>query len=112
MTVAACCRQEGRTWYRVLEYAEEFGISASLEPFALGERRGFCAGASCRHHPQPWAGRGDSAALLCQGILVVMAFTSQSDSRLLNDQRLNLAAITAVMEAGTVTTLAKPRGRG
>ncbi len=34
-------RQVGRAWYRVLEFVEEFGIIASLEPFALGERRGF-----------------------------------------------------------------------
>lgn len=32
--------KEGRAWCRVLEFAEEFGISASFEPFALGERRG------------------------------------------------------------------------
>lgn len=32
--------REGRAWCRVLEFAEEFGISASFEPFALGERRG------------------------------------------------------------------------
>jgi len=31
---------EGRAWCRVLEFAEEFAISASFEPFALGERRG------------------------------------------------------------------------
>jgi hypothetical protein len=30
---------EGRAWCRVLEFAEEFQISASFEPFALGERR-------------------------------------------------------------------------
>jgi hypothetical protein len=29
-----------RAWCRVLEFAEEFQISASFEPFALGERRG------------------------------------------------------------------------
>ncbi len=32
--------KEGRAWCRVLEFAEEFGISARFEPFALGERRG------------------------------------------------------------------------
>jgi hypothetical protein len=32
--------REGRAWCRVLEFAEEFGISASFQPFALGERRG------------------------------------------------------------------------
>ncbi len=32
--------REGRAWCRVLEFAEEFGISASFAPFALGERRG------------------------------------------------------------------------
>jgi hypothetical protein len=32
--------KEGRAWCRVLEFAEEFQISASFEPFALGERRG------------------------------------------------------------------------
>jgi hypothetical protein len=32
--------KEGRAWCRVLEFAEEFGISVSFEPFALGERRG------------------------------------------------------------------------
>ena len=32
--------REGRAWCRVLEFAEEFGISTSFEPFALGERRG------------------------------------------------------------------------
>ncbi len=29
-----------RAWCRVLEFAEEFGITASFEPFSLGERRG------------------------------------------------------------------------
>ena len=29
-----------RAWCRVLEFAEEFGISTSFEPFSLGERRG------------------------------------------------------------------------
>jgi len=32
--------REGRAWCRVLEFAQEFGISASFQPFALGERRG------------------------------------------------------------------------
>jgi hypothetical protein len=32
--------RDGRAWCRVLEFAEEFGISVSFEPFALGERRG------------------------------------------------------------------------
>jgi hypothetical protein len=32
--------KDGRAWCRVLEFAEEFGINASFEPFALGERRG------------------------------------------------------------------------
>jgi hypothetical protein len=32
--------REERAWCRVLEFAEEFGISVSFEPFALGERRG------------------------------------------------------------------------
>ncbi|MBM5797126.1 MAG: N-acetylmuramoyl-L-alanine amidase [Cyanobacteria bacterium M_surface_9_m1_291] len=32
--------REGRAWCRVLEFAEEFGISTRFEPFALGERRG------------------------------------------------------------------------
>ena len=32
--------REGRAWCRVLEFAEEFGISARFAPFALGERRG------------------------------------------------------------------------
>jgi hypothetical protein len=32
--------REGRAWCRVLEFAEEFGISASFDPFALAERRG------------------------------------------------------------------------
>ena len=27
-------------WCRVLEFAEEFGISVSFEPLVLGERRG------------------------------------------------------------------------
>jgi hypothetical protein len=31
---------ERRAWCRVLEFAEEFQISASFSPFALGERRG------------------------------------------------------------------------
>ena len=29
-----------RAWCRVLEFAEEFGISVSYEPLLLGERRG------------------------------------------------------------------------
>ena len=29
-----------RAWCRVLEFAEEFGISVSYEPLVLGERRG------------------------------------------------------------------------
>ncbi|MEX0588701.1 MAG: N-acetylmuramoyl-L-alanine amidase, partial [Cyanobium sp.] len=29
-----------RAWCRVLEFAEEFGVSVSFEPFRLGERRG------------------------------------------------------------------------
>ena len=29
-----------RAWCRVLEFAEEFGISVAFEPFVLGERRG------------------------------------------------------------------------
>ena len=29
-----------RAWCRVLEFAEEFGISVRFDPFALGERRG------------------------------------------------------------------------
>ncbi len=29
-----------RAWCRVLEFAEEFGISVTYQPFALGERRG------------------------------------------------------------------------
>ena len=29
-----------RVWCRVLEFAEEFGISVNFEPFRLGERRG------------------------------------------------------------------------
>jgi hypothetical protein len=32
--------RENRAWCRVLEFAEEFGISASFEPFTLLERRG------------------------------------------------------------------------
>lgn len=32
--------RDGRAWCRVLEFAEEFQITASFEPFALGERRG------------------------------------------------------------------------
>ena len=32
--------REQRAWCRVLEFAEEFGISASFEPFTLLERRG------------------------------------------------------------------------
>ena len=32
--------RQQRAWCRVLEFAEEFAISASFEPFALGERRG------------------------------------------------------------------------
>ena len=32
--------RSGRAWCRVLEFAEEFGISASFAPFSLGERRG------------------------------------------------------------------------
>lgn len=32
--------KDGRAWCRVLEFAEEFGISANFQPFALGERRG------------------------------------------------------------------------
>jgi hypothetical protein len=32
--------KDGRAWCRILEFAEEFGINASFEPFALGERRG------------------------------------------------------------------------
>jgi len=31
---------ENRAWCRVLEFAEEFGITAFFSPFALGERRG------------------------------------------------------------------------
>ena len=31
---------EARTWCRVLEFAEEFGISVQFDPFVLGERRG------------------------------------------------------------------------
>jgi hypothetical protein len=29
-----------RAWCRVLEFAEEFGITAFFQPFVLGERRG------------------------------------------------------------------------
>jgi hypothetical protein len=32
--------RENRAWCRVLEFAEEFGISVSFEPFTLWERRG------------------------------------------------------------------------
>ena len=32
--------RENRAWCRVLEFAEEFGISVSFEPFTLLERRG------------------------------------------------------------------------
>ncbi len=32
--------RENRAWCRVLEFAEEFGISMSIEPFRLWERRG------------------------------------------------------------------------
>lgn len=32
--------RDDRAWCRVLEFAEEFGITASFQPFALGERRG------------------------------------------------------------------------
>jgi hypothetical protein len=32
--------RENRAWCRVLEFAEEFGISVSFEPFKLWERRG------------------------------------------------------------------------
>ncbi|QVL52360.1 MAG: N-acetylmuramoyl-L-alanine amidase [Cyanobium sp. M30B3] len=32
--------RDNRAWCRVLEFAEEFGISISFEPFALHERRG------------------------------------------------------------------------
>jgi len=32
--------RDNRAWCRVLEFAEEFGISASFEPFTLQERRG------------------------------------------------------------------------
>ena len=32
--------RQHRAWCRVLEFAEEFGISTSFEPFALHERRG------------------------------------------------------------------------
>lgn len=29
-----------RAWYRVLEFAEEFGISVAFDPLVLAERRG------------------------------------------------------------------------
>ncbi len=32
--------RQGRAWCRVLEFAEEFGISVGFEPFTLGYRRG------------------------------------------------------------------------
>jgi hypothetical protein len=32
--------RDGRAWCRILEFAEEFQITAGFEPFALGERRG------------------------------------------------------------------------
>jgi hypothetical protein len=32
--------RHNRAWCRVLEFAEEFGITTSFEPFALHERRG------------------------------------------------------------------------
>jgi hypothetical protein len=32
--------RDNRAWCRVLEFAEEFGISVSFEPFTLLERRG------------------------------------------------------------------------
>ena len=32
--------RDNRAWCRVLEFAEEFGISVSFEPFTLHERRG------------------------------------------------------------------------
>ena len=32
--------RENRAWCRVLEFAEEFGVSVSFEPFMLWERRG------------------------------------------------------------------------
>jgi hypothetical protein len=32
--------RDDRAWCRVLEFAEEFGITARFQPFALGERRG------------------------------------------------------------------------
>jgi hypothetical protein len=32
--------EPARAWCRVLEFAEEFGITTSFEPFALHERRG------------------------------------------------------------------------
>lgn len=32
--------RDDRAWCRVLEFAQEFGITASFQPFALGERRG------------------------------------------------------------------------
>ena len=31
---------EEKAWCRVLEFAEEFGISVQFDPFVLGERRG------------------------------------------------------------------------
>ena len=33
-------RQRIRAWCRVVEFAEEFGISVSYDPLVLGERRG------------------------------------------------------------------------
>jgi hypothetical protein len=32
--------ESARAWCRVLEFAEEFGITSSFEPFQLHERRG------------------------------------------------------------------------
>lgn len=32
--------KDGRAWYQVLKFAEEFFISVQFEPFALGERQG------------------------------------------------------------------------
>jgi hypothetical protein len=32
--------RDDRAWCRVLEFAQEFGITASFQPFALGDRRG------------------------------------------------------------------------
>ena len=32
--------RDNRAWCRVLEFAEEFGISVSFKPFTLHERRG------------------------------------------------------------------------